>query len=85
MTNINLTELEKKVLKIIKGDLECGWQDDDGNFTECWNMFYKTTSNEIKGALGSLVKKGIISILDCETKNDVIRLNDIKYLELIKG
>lgn len=83
MTNVNLTELEKKVLKQIRNELSCGWEDENGDYTQCWNPFYKTTKPEIKGALGSLVKKGIICIYDCESKNDCISVEKSEYLELV--
>lgn len=87
MENIKLTDLEKKVLKQIKDELEYGWEDIDnlgtGIYTCCWNPFIENTKPEIKGALGSLVKKGIISIYDGEEKNDAILVNDVKYLDLV--
>ena len=83
MKEINLTDLEKKVLLEIKDELDCGWEDESGNYTNCWNPFIENTKPEIKGALGSLVKKGVITICSCESKNDVICINDLNYLNLV--
>ncbi len=60
MTNLNITELEKKVLEIIS------WGDDyQETPTECFDNImdsFKGSKNELKGILSSLYKKELIWI-----------------------
>jgi len=60
MTNLNITELEKKVLEIIS------WGDDyEETPTECFDNImdsFKGSKNELKGILSSLYKKELIWI-----------------------
>ena len=60
MTNLNITELEKKVLEIIS------WGDDyEETPTECFDNImdsFKGSKNELKGILSSLKKKELIWI-----------------------
>ena len=58
MTNLNITELEKTVLEIIS------WGDDyEETPTECFENImdsFKGSKNQLKGILGSLIKKELI-------------------------
>ncbi len=58
MTTLNITELEKTVLEIIS------WGDDyEETPTECFENImdsFKGSKNQLKGILGSLIKKELI-------------------------
>ena len=58
MTNLNITELEKTVVEIIS------WGDDyEETPTECFENImdsFKGSENQLKGILGSLIKKELI-------------------------
>lgn len=58
MTTLNITELEKRVLEIIS------WGDDyEETPTECFENImdsFKGSKNQLKGILGSLIKKELI-------------------------
>ena len=58
MTTLNITELEKTVLEIIS----CG-DDYEETPTECFENImdsFKGSKNQLKGILGSLIKKELI-------------------------
>lgn len=72
--DIELTELESKTLKTFVDCLyaEPGYSDVDVNdLSECLNISTKI----IRGALGSLVKKGVVTIEKNDSNYDIIYLN----------
>lgn len=76
--NLNLTELEEKVLTEFIDRLyaEPGFSDVDArDLSKGTNIDIKT----IRGVLGSLVKKGIIYILDNESGFQIIYLKEAYY------
>ena len=81
---MKLTDFERQLLKRIKFDCECGWEDENGDYTYTWNLFYKTKNHRDRGVLSSLVKKNIIEILTSEQRNDVIHVLDVKYFDLVE-
>jgi DNA-binding MarR family transcriptional regulator len=81
ISELNLTELETITLSTFIGCLyaEPGYSDVDVNdISECTNIPTKS----IRGALGSLVKKGIIFIDKNDSGYDIIYL-DKKYWHLV--
>ncbi len=79
--NLNLTELESKVLESFIGSLyaEPGFSDVDANDI---SSDLGISTKIIRGALGSLVKKGIVS-LDENDSGYVIIYLDTKYWSLV--
>lgn len=61
MKNLNLTQLEEKVLTALIGGLyaEEGFSDVDANDIAQW---IKVDIKSVRGSVGSLVRKGIIDI-----------------------
>jgi predicted transcriptional regulator of viral defense system len=72
--NLNLTELETKVLTTLIDNLyaEAGFSDVDAKDLSNWT---KIDIKSVRGAVGSLVKKGIISIYD-NGEYQIIYLNN---------
>lgn len=81
INELNLTELESKTLSTFIDCLyaEPGYSDVDANdISECNGVSTKI----IRGALGSLVKKGIVTINTNDSGYDIIDLNT-KYWYLV--
>jgi len=81
ITELNLTELETKTLTTFVGCLyaEPGFSDVDVNdISECTGISTKS----IRGALGSLVKKGVVTINTNDSGYDIIDLN-VRYWHLV--
>jgi len=81
ITELNLTELETKTLTTYVGCLyaEPGFSDVDVNdISECTGISTKS----IRGALGSLVKKGVVTINTNDSGYDIIDLN-VRYWHLV--
>ena len=81
ISELNLTELESKTLTTFVDCLyaEPGFSDVDVNdISECTGISTKT----IRGALGSLVKKGFVTINTNDSGYDIIDLNT-KYWYLV--
>jgi DNA-binding transcriptional regulator LsrR (DeoR family) len=79
--DIELTELESKTLTTLVDCLyaEPGFSDVDAkDISECLNISTKV----IRGALGSLVKKGVVTINTNDSGYDIIDLNT-KYWYLV--
>jgi hypothetical protein len=81
ISELNLTELESKTLTAFTDCLyaEPGFSDVDVNdISECTGISTKS----IRGALGSLVKKGVVTINKNDSGYDIIDLN-INYWSLV--
>jgi hypothetical protein len=81
ITELNLTELETKTLTTFVGCLyaEPGFSDVDvSDISECTGISTKS----IRGALGSLVKKGVVTINTNDSGYDIIDLN-VSYWHLV--
>ena len=81
ISELNLTELESKTLTAFTDCLyaEPGFSDVDvSDISECTGISTKS----IRGALGSLVKKGIVTINTNDSGYDIIDLN-INYWSLV--
>jgi predicted transcriptional regulator len=81
ISELNLTELESKTLESFVSSLyaEPGYSDVDANdISEDLGISTKV----IRGALGSLVKKGIVTIDTNDSGYDIIYLNT-KYWPLV--
>jgi hypothetical protein len=81
ISELKLTELESKTLNTFIGCLyaEPGFSDVDVNdISECTGISTKS----IRGALGSLVKKGVVTINKNDSGYDIIDLN-INYWSLV--
>ena len=81
VTELKLTELESKTLTTFVGCLyaEPGFSDVDVNdISECTGISTKS----IRGALGSLVKKGVVTVNTNDSGYDIIDLN-VRYWHLV--
>jgi len=81
ITELNLTELETKTLTTFVGCLyaEPGFSDVDvKDLSEVTGISTKS----IRGALGSLVKKGVITVNTNDSGYDIIDLN-VSYWHLV--
>ena len=81
ISELNLTELESKTLTAFTDCLyaEPGFSDVDvSDISECTGISTKS----IRGALGSLVKKGVVTINKNDSGYDIIDLN-INYWSLV--
>ncbi len=81
ISELNLTELESKTLSTFIDCLyaEPGYSDVDvKDISECTNIPTKS----IRGALGSLVKKGIVTVNPNDSGYDIIDLN-VNYWHLV--
>ncbi len=81
ITELNLTELESKVLEsfVLSLYAEPGFSDVDANDT---SSDLGISTKVIRGALGSLVKKGIVTIDTNDSGYDIIYLNT-QYWHLV--
>lgn len=81
ISELKLTELESKTLNTFVGCLyaEPGFSDVDvSDISECTGISTKS----IRGALGSLVKKGVVTINKNDSGYDIIDL-DVNYWSLV--
>ena len=81
ISELNLTELESKTLTAFTDCLyaEPGFSDVDvSDISECTGISTKS----IRGALGSLVKKGVVTINKNDSGYDIIDL-DVNYWSLV--
>jgi hypothetical protein len=81
ITELNLTELETKTLTTYVGCLyaEPGFSDVDvKDLSEVTGISTKS----IRGALGSLVKKGVVTVNTNDSGYDIIDLN-VRYWHLV--
>ena len=81
ISELNLTELESKTLTAFTDCLyaEPGYSDVDvSDISECTGISTKS----IRGALGSLVKKGVVTINKNDSGYDIIDL-DVNYWSLV--
>ena len=81
ITELNLTELETKTLTTFVGCLyaEPGFSDVDvSDLSEVTGFSTKS----IRGALGSLVKKGVVTVNPNDSGYDIIDLN-VRYWHLV--
>ena len=81
ITELNLTELETKTLTTCVGCLyaEPGFSDVDvKDLSEVTGISTKS----IRGALGSLVKKGVVTVNTNDSGYDIIDLN-VRYWHLV--
>jgi hypothetical protein len=81
ITELNLTELETKTLTTFVGCLyaEPGFSDVDvKDLSEVTGISTKS----IRGALGSLVKKGVVTVNPNDSGYDIIDLN-VRYWHLV--
>jgi len=81
ITELNLTELETKTLTTFVGCLyaEPGFSDVDvKDLSEVTGI----SSKSIRGALGSLVKKGVVTVNTNDSGYDIIDLN-VRYWHLV--
>ena len=81
ITELNLTELETKTLTTFVGCLyaEPGFSDVDvKDLSEVTGISTKS----IRGALGSLVKKGVVTVNTNDSGYDIIDLN-VRYWHLV--